>query len=123
MKIDHAAACRFFSAEDVCCWALAAYYQASKDILPPLGEPWFAEGVAYSSSGYFTYSVHRRFTDALNAAAVAARIVCDHGTASEPCHWDDSDYRDAVLAASSLNRLPPSEKPGNNVVELESHRA
>ncbi len=40
-----------------------------------------------------------------------------------PFNWDDSDYRDAILTAANLNRFSPSEKPGNDVIELEYHRA
>lgn len=53
MKIDPAAACRFFSAEDACCLALQAYFVASREIEPPEGEPWAIDGQPYASATDF----------------------------------------------------------------------
>lgn len=53
MKIDYAAQCRFFTAEDACRIALQAYYAAGRRIQPPPGEPWIIDGDPYAGPGDF----------------------------------------------------------------------
>lgn len=121
MKSDQVAACRFFSAEDVCRWALSAYYGASRALVPPNGEAFIAEGCAWSSAACFAFDVHRRLTESMVAAAIDAKIPCNHWSESASCSWDDSgfpgshaDYVVAHFAGLELNDLPPLDNPGNN---------
>lgn len=53
MKIDYAAQCRFFTAEDAVRIALQAYYAASRDMDPPAGEPWMLDGQPYATATDF----------------------------------------------------------------------
>jgi hypothetical protein len=43
MKVDYAAQCRFFTAEDAVRLALQSYYAAGRYLEPPPGEPWMTE--------------------------------------------------------------------------------
>ncbi|HET6545325.1 MAG TPA: hypothetical protein VFG55_01110 [Rhodanobacteraceae bacterium] len=117
MNCDSPAACRIFDAEDVMRWALAAYYGASRAIEPPEGEPWLIEGCPYSSAASFVNEVHSRFTQALNSAALAARIPCDHGCANTPLGWDDSGFPESLFSGPKLNGLPAPENRADNQAE------
>lgn len=124
MKIDSAAACRFFSAEEACRWALAAYYGASRDVEPPSGVPFVDDGVQWSSPAYFGDAVLSRFAAALVAAAIDARIPCDHGNAAPSFSWDDSGFAGsmcdrgaALFLGPPLNDLPPANNAADNQAE------
>ncbi len=64
MTQQHAAACRCFTPEDACRWALGAYYAASRELDPPAGEPWIdpATGVAWSSPACFVENFVQHLT-------------------------------------------------------------
>lgn len=104
-NVSSPAACRFFTPEDVVRWALAAYYGASRDVEPPPGVPWLDPefGQSWASPASFGDAVHMRFTNALVAAAIDARLPCDHGCASATFSWDDSGFFSRLQG----NDLPP----------------
>jgi hypothetical protein len=96
------AACRFFTPDDAVRWALQAYYGACRDVVPPKGQPWLAEGVAWSSPACWGDAVVTRFMAAVVAAAIDARVPCDHGCATPSFSWDDS----AFYSRPQVNDLP-----------------
>lgn len=108
MKYDTPASCRFFSPDDAVRWALAAYYGASRALTPPPGEAFIQERVPWATPASFALDVHFRFTDSIVAAAIAAKVPCDHGTASATCGWDLSSETGSpdFMARQERNNLP-----------------
>lgn len=86
------AACQFFTPEDAARWALAAYYGAARDIRPPKGEPWLCEFGPWATPAAFGDAVVTRFLGLVVAAAIDARIPCDHGCATPSFSWDDRGF-------------------------------
>lgn len=85
-------ACRFFTPDDALRWALQAYYGASRHVVPPEGEPWFQDGSAWSSPACWGLEVVSRFIELATAAAIDARVPCDHGSQTPSFSWDDSAF-------------------------------
>lgn len=117
MKTDHAAACRFFSAEDACRFALAAYFAASAEIQPPKGEPWILEGAPYATAGDFADAFMDQVRDRVAAAALAASARRS-GSESHPLWWpnpgenaDDMSETGRVLLRRIVKHLPPEIIP------------
>lgn len=133
MKIDYAAQCRFFSAEDACRIALQAYFAASQMIEPPPGESWCAEDGS-------PWACASDFVDAFQGA-VMARIsllaleqLGDFNAASSS--WDlyklaadiepekmapiisareiELAKLDADFFGQAMNELPPEDNHVNN---------
>ncbi len=113
------AACRFFTAEDAVRWALAAYYGASRDIQPPKGEPWHSEFGPWTTPAAFGDAVVTRFLGSVVAAAIDARIPCDHGCATPSFGWDDRGF-----PGSRADAFEPgfSGDQGNDVPQLSVGR-
>ncbi|MDQ0008279.1 hypothetical protein J2T07_000438 [Luteibacter jiangsuensis] len=74
MKIDHAAECRFFSAEDAIRFALSAYYAATKHIEPPAGEPWVIDGAPWASGADFADAFMQEVADRISAKACELQL-------------------------------------------------
>lgn len=122
MKTDHAAACRFFSAEDACRIALAAYFAAGAEIEPPKGEPWFLEGAPYATGGDFADAFMEQMRDRIAAAAVAASVR-HSGSEVFPLWWpnpgESTDHLTGVrqfLFGRLGKHLPLRDNRRNNQV-------
>lgn len=120
MKHDYAAACRFFSAEDACRFALAAYYAAAREIEPPKGEPWMLEGAPYASAGDFADAFMDQVRDRVAAAAVTASVRRS-GSTCFPLWWPNPEEPTADLSETGqvllhrlMKHLPPLDNTGNN---------
>lgn len=120
MKTDHVAACRFFSAEDACRFALAAYFAAGAEIEPPPGEPWLVGGAPYASAGDFADAFMDQVRDRVAAAAFASS-VCRSGSECFPIWWPNPDEQTSdlsevrqLLLRKIVKHLPPRDNAGNN---------
>lgn len=122
MKHDYAAACRFFSAEDACRFALAAYFAAGAEIEPPKGEPWLIEGTPYAAPGDFADAFVEQMRDRVAAAAVASSVRRS-GSDTFSLWWpnpgesaDDLTDVGQFLLRRLMKHLPPSDNRRNNQV-------
>lgn len=106
MKRDVTRAWRWFSADDALRWALAAYFQACRELEPPAGDP---NPETWSSGGVFAHLFHEAITARICREAVMQKIPCDHGSASAPLGWELADF-----SGDAGNGLPPSIIPSNN---------
>ena len=109
MKYDSPAACRFFTPDDAVRWALAAYYGASRRLHPPLGESFIDGDGRWSSPATFALDVQYAFSESIVAAAIDAKIPCDHGSSGPSCSWNDSGWAHShadYLAGQEMNDLP-----------------
>ncbi len=120
MKHDYAAACRFFSPEDACRFALAAYYAAGAEIEPPKGESWFLEGAPYATGGDFADAFMDQLRDRVAAAAWSASVPRS-GSESFALWWpnpgesiDDLTEVGQLLLRRMAKHLPPGIGRFNN---------
>jgi hypothetical protein len=120
MKPDPAAQCRFFSAEDACRFALAAYYAASREIEPPPGEPWITEGAPWASGGDFADAFLEGVRDRV-AAAAWSQSLRRSGSVIDGLWWPnpDEDCSDltehaALLLGRIMIHLPPEDNRRHN---------
>lgn len=107
-KVDHAAACRFFTPEDACRLALAAYYGASRDIEPPAGESWVVDGMIWSSTCDFAAAFLTRVEREIFSIAAEKGVSCATFTGSiiEP-------HENPFLRPQG-NDLPPPDNAADN---------
>ncbi|WP_343822062.1 hypothetical protein, partial [Dyella marensis] len=117
MKIDYAAQCRFFSAEDAVRFALASYYAASRAIEPPPGEPWFDDGVPFASGGVFADEFVQELADRVSAAAYAMKVARS-GSPIDGLWWPVGDEelteRREFLLRRIMNHLPRGDNGKHN---------
>jgi hypothetical protein len=119
MKTDHAAQCRFFSAEDAIRYALAAYYAAAKNIEPPQGEAWLIDGQPYASASDFADVFVQEVADRVSAAAYAQRLPRSGGEIIGPWWPNDGDELTSggeVFLRRIMNHLPPLDNRVHNHV-------
>ena len=116
-NVSGPAACRFFTPEDAIRWALQAYCGACRDVVPPKGEPWMVDGCAWTTPAAWADLVVTRFMGLVVAAAIDARVPCDHGCATPSFTWDDS----AFFSRPKRNDLPGSENHAENAAQGASH--
>lgn len=117
MKHDPAEACRFFSAEDACRFALAAYYAAGEELKPPPGEPWFIDGDPYASASDFADEFCQQIADRVSAVAYSQHLRRS-GSSFDGPWWpnNEEELTDAgpVVLRRIMQHLPPVDNPGNN---------
>lgn len=66
------ARCKFLTAEAFLSLALQAYLGASKDLVPPPGEPWVDEGATWTNAESFYDGLLSQVADRLRLAALAS---------------------------------------------------
>lgn len=132
MKIDHAAHCRFFNAEDACRLALSAYYAASRSLEPPPGEPWMIDGEPYASASDFADAFSAELSARLGLLALD-RLGSFHPTSDRYDPWitayhvDPEKMRPIIEAREAemsendddflrdeMHRLPPGDNHVHN---------
>jgi hypothetical protein len=132
MKVDHAAQCRFFTAEDACRIALQAYYAAGRSIQPPPGEPWIVDGDPYAGPADFADAFSGELQARLSLLALDRLGTFDALTMSWNLHKLAADIepekmapiiaaREAELAQAyvdifgdEMNRLHPGDNAAHN---------
>lgn len=106
------ASCRYFTADDALRFALAAYYAASQQMEPPLGEPWEIDGQPYASAADFADSFVQEICDRVSAAALTAKIE-RHGSEIMGNWWpnegDELTNAGATFLRRIMKHLPPEE--------------
>lgn len=132
MKIDYAAQCRFFSAEDACRLALSSYFAAGRRIEPPKGEPWMIDGQPYACASDFVDAFNGEMQARI--ALLALERLGNFNAATS--QWDlyqlahdiEPEKMAPILAAreienadiyaeifgDQMNRLPPVDNQVNN---------
>lgn len=123
MKNDPVAECRFFTAEDACRIALAAYYAAGAELEPPPGEPWMLDGSPYASASDFADCFCQQVADRVSAIAYSQHLSRSGSSLDGPW-WPNQGEELTEYGANFLRRimkhLPPGDNPGNNQLSKES---
>ncbi|MFC5741587.1 hypothetical protein [Dyella tabacisoli] len=117
MKIDYAAQCRFFSAEDAIRYALAAYYAATQNIEPPKGEDWLIDGQPYACASDFADAFVQEVADRVSAAAYAQRLprlASDITGTWWPNDGEELTSAGEVFLRRIMNHLPPVDNRVHN---------
>lgn len=132
MKPDHAAQCRFFTAEEACRIALQAYYAAARRIEPPAGEPWMIDGEPYASASDFADAFNGELQariallslqklgsfDAASTAWDIYKLAADIEPEKMAPIIAERDANGAMQEAdffdASMNRLPPLDNRAHN---------
>ncbi len=126
-SVDHAAACRFFSPEDACRVALAAYYAASASNEPPLGEPWSVDGATWDDgTGFFEYFIEhvaRKVTEDALRRGRLPRTICNGSFGQAADNGVHGVLNQAGLTYEKMNGLPPLDNAVDNAASLEVENA
>jgi hypothetical protein len=141
MKIDPAAQCRFFNAEDACRLALSAYYAAGRNLEPPPGEPWIVDGEPYASASDFADAFAAELSARLGLLALD-RLGSFHPTSDRYDPWAmayqvdpekmrpiiearEADMRqdEAVFLGDEMHRLPPEDNHVHNAPTMGEDNA